>query len=95
LRYVTTGDGDVFDGTSNDVPFRARDDMCDTISRVDDSACERPVCCTVGCPGCGKGEHSLYSNVETLYIEGLEEDFGCLLSVFRRVKRRLSLRDKW
>jgi len=48
----------------NDVPFCTRDDVCDTVSQVDYGTGECPVCGAVGCPGCGKGKHSLNSDVE-------------------------------
>lgn len=59
----------MFNSTSNDVAFRARDDVRNTVSGVDDSASQRPICGTVGCPGCGKGKHGLHSDVETLDVE--------------------------
>lgn len=91
LRDVTTGDGDVLDGTADDIAFRARNNMSNAVSRVDDSSSERSVCDTVGRPGRGQSEDGLDGDIETLDIEGLEEDLRSLFTVLWRIERGLSL----
>ena len=91
LRDVATGDGDVLDRASDDIALSAGDDVRDTITRVDDRACQRPVRDAVRGPGRGEREHGLHGDVETLDIEGLEEDLGRLLAVLWRVERWLGL----
>ena len=48
LRDITSSDGDVLDGAPNDVPFGARNNVRDTVSRVDDCSGERAVGDSVG-----------------------------------------------
>ena len=82
---VSPGNRDMLDRRPNNVTFRTRDNVRDTVSGVDDCAGEGAVGRLVGRPGGGKGENCLDGDVETLDVEGFEEDFGCLLSVFGRV----------
>ena len=91
LRDVTTGDRDVLDGAADDITFRARNNVGDTISRIDDSSSECAVGNAVGRPGRGQSKDSLDGNIETLDVEGLEEDLRSLFTVLRRVKRGLGL----
>jgi hypothetical protein len=48
LRDIASGDWDVLDGTSNDVPLCTRDNVCDTIPGIDDCAGESAVGDSVG-----------------------------------------------
>ena len=48
LRDIAPGDWDVLDCTSNDVPFRTRDNVRDTIPGVDNSSSERTIGDSVG-----------------------------------------------
>jgi len=91
LGDVAASDGDVLDGASNNVSLGARNDMRDTISRVDDGSSEGPVGNAVGRPGGGKGEDGLNGDIETLDIERFKEDFSGLLAILRWIKRGLGL----
>lgn len=82
---VLAGNGDVLDGGANDIAVGYRNDVGDTITRVDHSAGKRAVLHLFAGPGGSKGENSLDSNVETLDVEGLKHDFGHVFSVFWRI----------
>lgn len=47
LGDVASGDGDVLNGTSDDVPFCTRDNVRDTVSGINDCASESAVCDSV------------------------------------------------
>lgn len=85
----------MFDRASNDVAFSARDNVCYTVTGVDDSSSECAVRNLVGGPGRCKCEDCLHSDIKTLYIEGFEEDLGSLFSVLRRIQRRLGLQKTY
>ena len=91
LRDVPSGYRDVFDGAADHVALRAGDDMGDAVARVDDRAGQGAVGHAVRGPRCGEGEHGLDGDVQSLDVERLEEDFGRLLAILRRVQRRFSL----
>lgn len=65
--------------------------MRDAVARVDDGARQRPVCHAIGRPRGREGEYGLYSDIETLDVEGLEEDLGGLFPVLGRIERRFGL----
>ena len=69
LGDITTGDGDVLDGTPNNITLRAGNDVGNTVSGVDDGTRERAVGDTVGRPRGGKSKDSLNGDVETLDVE--------------------------
>ena len=69
LGDVATCDGDVLDGTSNDVPLRAGNDMSNTITGVNDSTRKRAVCDAVRGPRRSESEDRLYGNVQALDVE--------------------------
>lgn len=50
LRNVATSNGDVFNRTSNDIAFGARDNMGDTVTRIDDCSSEGTICNSVRRP---------------------------------------------
>ena len=50
LCNITASNGDVLDGTTDNIAFGARNDVCDTITRVNDCSCEGAICDTVGRP---------------------------------------------
>ena len=81
----------MLDRTSNDIPLSARDNVSDTIARVNDGSCESTVCDLVGGPGGSESEHCLNGDVEALDIKRFEKDLGSLLSVLRCVEGRFSL----
>ena len=91
LGNVTTGDGYMLDGTSDDIPFGTRNDMSYTITRVDDSSSECTVGDTVRRPRCCESEDSLDSDVKTFDVKGLEEDFGSLFTILGSIKWGFSL----
>jgi len=93
LANVATGNGDMLDGRANNVAFGHRDDVGDTITRVDDCAGECAVATGFGGgPGGGESEDGLDGDVETGDVECLEEDLGSVLAVLGRVERRFGLR---
>jgi hypothetical protein len=47
----------------------------------------------LACPRCCKREDGLDSYIEAFHVEGLEHDLGRVFPIFRRVERRLCLRD--
>jgi hypothetical protein len=94
LRYVASSDGNVLDCTPDNVPLGAGDDVGDAIAGVDDGAGERAIGDAAGSPRCCKCEHSLDGDIKSFDVEGLEEDLGCLFSVFGRVERGLRLECK-
>lgn len=91
LGDIPTSDGDMFDRTSDDIPFSARDNVSNTIARVNDSSSESTVCDLVGRPGGSKGEHCLNGDVEALDIERFEKNLGSLFTVLRCVEGRFGL----
>ena len=91
LRDIASSDGDVLDGAPNDVPFGARNNVCDTIPRVNDCSGEGAVSDSVGRPGCCEGEDGLNSYVQSLDIKRLEEDLGSLFSVLWGIERWFGL----
>jgi hypothetical protein len=44
LRNVPSGDGDMLDGTTNDISICNRNDVRYTIAAIDDCACEDLIC---------------------------------------------------
>ena len=48
LGDITTGNGDMLDGTADDITFRAGNDVRDTIARVNDGAGKCAIGDTVG-----------------------------------------------
>ena len=71
----------MLDDAADNITFRAGDDMCDTVARVDDSLSKRAVDDSVRRPRSGRREHGLHGEVQSLDVERLEEDLGGLLSV--------------
>jgi len=90
---ITTSNGDVLDATTNDVTISHRDDVGDTITRIDDGSGQGSLCDLLGSPRSGQRKNSLHSDVETGYIEGLEHDLCGVLSVLGSVERRLSQKE--
>lgn len=91
LRDVPSGYRDVFDGAADHVALGAGDDMGHAVARVDDRTGQRTVAHAVRGPRCGEGKHGLDGDVQSLDVERLEEDFGRLLAILRRVQRRFGL----
>ena len=91
LADIPTGDGDMFDRTSNHIPLSTRDNVSDTIARVNDSPGERTIRDFIGGPGGGECEHCLDGDVETFDVERFEKDLGSLFSVLGCVERRFGL----
>ena len=69
LGDVATCDGDVLDGTSNDVPLSAGNDMSDSIAGINDSARQGPISDSIGRPRRSQSKNSLNSDIETFDIE--------------------------
>jgi hypothetical protein len=69
LRDVTSGDWNVLDCTSDDIPLSARDNVGDAISRVNDCSRKRAIGDSIGRPRSGKSKYGLYSNVKSFDIE--------------------------
>jgi len=88
---VTTSNGDVLDATTNDVTISHRDNVGDTITRIDDGSGQSSLCDLFRSPRGSQSENSLHSNVETRDIEGLEHNLCGVLTVLGSVKRRLGL----
>lgn len=91
LRDISSGNWDVFYGTSDNVSFRAGYDVGDTVARVNNCARQCPVYHAIRRPGSRKGKYSLDSDIETLDVEGLEEDLCGLFPVLGWIKWRLGL----
>ena len=91
LADIPTGDGDMFDRTSNHIPLSTRDNVSDTIARVNDSPGERTIRDFVRGPGGSESEHCLDGDVETFDIERFEKDLRSLFSVLGCVERRFGL----
>lgn len=91
LGDIAACDGDVLNRTADNVPFCAGNNVCDTVSRVNNGPSEGAVGDTVGGPRCGQRKDSLHCNVEAFDVERLEHDLGCLFSVLRGIQRRLCL----
>ena len=91
LADIPTGDGDMFDRTSNDIPLSARDNVGDAIARVNDGPGERTIRDFVGGPGCGECENCLDGDVETFDVERFEKDLGSLFPVLGCIERRFGL----
>ena len=71
----------MLDRTSNNISFSTRDDMGDTVARVNDGSGQRAVRDLVGGPGGGKCEHRLDRDVQTLDVERFEKDLCGLFSI--------------
>jgi hypothetical protein len=93
LTDIPASDRNMFDRTSDDIPFGARNNVGDTIARIDNGSGKRTIRNLVGGPGGSEGEHCLDGDIETLDIERLEKYFRGLLSVLRCVERRFGLRE--
>ena len=91
LRDVAAGDGYMLDCASDDVSLRAGDNVCNTIPRVNDGPSQRAIGDSIGAPGRGEGENSLYGNIQPLDVERLEEYLRRLFSILGRVEGRFSL----
>ena len=91
LRDISPRDGNMFDRTTDHVPLRTRDNVGDTIARVNNRSGQRAVRNLVGGPGGSEGEHCLDGDVETLDVERFKKDLRSLFSVLRRVERRFGL----
>jgi hypothetical protein len=94
LRNVTPGNRDVLDCAADDIALGARDDVSDTVARVDDGAGERAVRDAIRGPRRSERQYGLDGDVQPLDVERLEEDFCRLLAVLGRVQGRLSLREQ-
>ena len=92
LTDVPPGDGNVFDRTADDVPLSTRDNVGDTIARVNNGPGKCTVRNLVRGPGSGECKYRLYGDVKTLDVERLEKDLRSLFSVLWRVERRFGLR---
>ena len=92
LTDIPACDRNMLDRTSDDVPLSARDNVGDTIARINNSSGKRTISNLVGGPGGSEGEHCLDGDIETLDIERFEKYFRGLLSVLRGVERRLGLK---
>ena len=93
LADIPAGDGNVLDRTANHVSLGTRDNVRDTIARVNNCSGERTIRDLVGGPGGGEGEHCLDGDVETFDIERFEKDLRSLFSVLGCVERRFGLRE--
>ena len=91
LRNVAASNWNVLDRAADNVALRAGDDVRYTITRVDDSACQGTVCDTIRGPRSGECKYGLDSDIQAFDVEGLEEDFGSLLSVLGCIERRFGL----
>eukprot|EP00042_Codosiga_hollandica_P046611 m.491971 g.491971 ORF g.491971 m.491971 type:complete len:377 (+) comp57273_c0_seq9:45-1175(+) len=86
---VAASNGDVLDLAADDVALSDRNDVGDTIARVDDRAGESARALGARVPrGCER-KHCLHRNVQPGNIEGLEHDLGGVLAVLRGVERGL------
>ena len=92
LTDIPACDRNMLDRTSDDVPLSARDNVGDTIARINNSSSERTIRNLVGGPGGSKGEHCLDGDIETLDIERFEKYLRGLLSILRCVEGRLGLK---
>ena len=90
---ITTSNGDVLDATTDDVTISDRDDVSDTITRINDGSGQGSLCDLLGSPGGSQSKNSLHSNVETGHIEGLEHNLCGVLSVLRGIERRLGQKE--
>lgn len=68
-----------------------RDDVGDTITRVNNGSGQGLLADFARGPGGSQGENSLDSNVQSLNIERLEHNLGSVLTVLWRVQWGLSL----
>jgi len=93
LGDIPAGDGNMLDRTTDNVPLSARDNMGDTITRVNNGSGECTVRNLVGGPGGSEGEHRLDGDVETLDVERFKKYLGSLFSVLGCVERRFGLRQ--
>ena len=82
---------DVLNSATDDISLRTRDNVRDTVSGIDDSSGKGTVGNAVRGPGRREGEHRLDGDVQTLDVEGFEEDFGGLFPVLGWVQGRLGL----
>mmetsp|Transcript_39287 Transcript_39287/g.99011 ORF Transcript_39287/g.99011 Transcript_39287/m.99011 type:complete len:469 (-) Transcript_39287:189-1595(-) len=89
-RHITTGQRNVLDGTADNITLSDRDDVSDTITRVNHSTSEGTLGHLLRGPRRSQRKHSLHSNVQTGDVESLEHDLGSVLTVLGSVKRRLS-----
>ena len=92
LTDIPASDRNMLDRTSDDVPLSARDNVGDTIARINNSSGKRTIRNLVGGPGGSEGEHCLDGDVETFDVERFEKDLGSLFSVLGCIERRLGLR---
>ena len=94
LSNAATGNGNVLDGRADNVTLSDRDDVGDTITRVNNGAGQGPLGDLVRGPGSGQRKHGLNSDVETWDVEGLEHDLGSVFTVLGGVERGLGLENK-
>jgi hypothetical protein len=63
LADVSPGDWNMFDRTPDDIPLSTRDNVGDTIARVNNRPSQRAIRDLVGGPRSGEGEYCLDGNV--------------------------------
>ena len=93
LGDATTGNGNMLDGRADDVALSDRDDVGNTVTRVNDGTGQGPLGDLVRGPGSGQRKHGLNSDVETWDVEGLEHDLGSVFTVLGGVERGLGLEN--
>lgn len=86
MGNVSSSNRDTLNRGSDHISFCDGDDVCDTITRVDNSTGEGSVGNFGGGPRSGKCKYGLHSDVHTGAIEGFKEDFGGVLAVFGRIQ---------
>ena len=69
LRDIAASDRDVFDRAANDVPLSARNNVGDTVARINDSSCECAIGNAIGGPGSGERKHRLDGDIQPLDVE--------------------------
>ena len=83
---VPSCDGNVLDSTSDNVALRTRNDVGNTIARIDDRAGQGTISNPRRGPGGREGKDCLDCDVETLDVERFKENLRSLLSVLWRVQ---------
>jgi hypothetical protein len=69
LRDIAASDRDVFDRAADDVPLSARNNVGDTVARINDSSCECAIGNAIGGPGSSECKHRLDGDIQSLDVE--------------------------